>query len=509
MRVGRAPVNRALSSGLYGHDLTKGLHVTVAPTRKPPAPLGWVLAVTAVAALVVALDQLVVATALQTIQRDLRASMAGLEWTVNAFSLSFAALMIPAAELGDRIGRKRAYLLGLIVFALASAACALAPNIGLLITARVIQGAGGALISPAALALLTAATPPHKRGAVMGIYAAVMGLAVVGGPLVGGLVTEGLAWQWIFWINVPVIALVLPLTHAKLTETKGAPVRPDIPGLVLAAASMFCIVWALVRSGPAGWGTGEVLGTLVGGLVLLAAFVAWELRAPQPMIPMRLFTMPAFTAGNVSALLLTASLFSTVFFLAQYLQMSLGNSPLGSGVRFLPWTVALFVIAPIAGRLQDRIGPRWLISVGLFLQGVGLLWVAVEAQRHDGYPSSVAALVVSGIGTSMAMPAQQSAVMASVPTASMSKAAGTFSAVRQVGGVLGIAILAAVFAAHGSDRSPREFADGFAAAMVAAAILALLGAASGLLAPGRRPAHTRPRTVEPTGDPAREELGVG
>jgi EmrB/QacA subfamily drug resistance transporter len=467
--------------------------------------------ITAAAGLIVALDQLVVATALQTIRDDLGASMASLEWTVNAFSLSFAALMVPAAELGDRIGRKRVYLIGLVLFALASAACAVAPNVGLLITARVVQGAGGALISPAALALLTAATPPRKRGSVMGIYAAVMGLAVVGGPLVGGAVAQGIAWQWIFWINLPIIAVVLPFAAAKLTETKGNPGRPDLLGVVLVAASMFGIVWGLVRSGTTGWSSGEVLATLIGGGLLLAVFIAWELRTKAPMLPMRLFKIPAFAAGNLSTLLLTASLFSTVFFLAQYLQIGLGYSPLGAGVRFLPWTVPLFFIAPVAGRLQDRIGPRWLISAGLTLQGAGLVWLAVTAHHHDSYASSVAALVLAGTGTSMAMPAQQSAVMSSAPVSSMSKAAGTFSTVRQVGGALGVAILAAVFAAHGSDRSPLGFTDGFSAAMIAAAVMAFAGAASGLLAPGRRAPVAPASAPAPVSGQVRaeeEELGV-
>jgi EmrB/QacA subfamily drug resistance transporter len=416
--------------------------------------------------------------------------------------------MIPAAELGDRIGRKRTYLIGLVIFALASAACALAPGIDLLITARVVQGAGAALITPAALALLTAAAPPARRGAVMGSYAAVTGLAVVGGPIVGGAVAQGLAWQWIFWLNIPVIALVLPLSASKLTEMKGNPARPDLPGLVLVVASMFGIVWALVRSGSAGWSSGEVLGTLVGGLVLLAAFVGWELRTRQPMLPMRLFRVREFSAGNASALLLTASLFSTVFFLAQYLQVSLGYSPLGAGLRFLPWTATLFVVAPVAGRLVDRIGPRWLLTVGLTLQGLGLLWVAYNVHEHYGYTASILALIISGAGTTMAMPAQQSAVMTSVEPAAMSKAAGTFSTVRQMGGALGIAILAAVFAAHGSAGSPLGFADGFTAAMVAAAAMALLGAVAGLFAPGRRKVPELPVSALSRNAQREEELGV-
>lgn len=377
--------------------------------RSQPA-LGWVLVLTAAAALIVALDQLVVATAINTIRDDLDASMESLEWTVNAFILSFAALMIPSAEIGDRIGRKRTYLIGLVVFALASAACALAPSIGLLIAARVAQGAGAALISPAALALLTAATPSARRGTVMGIYAAVMGLAVVGGPLVGGAVTQGLAWQWIFWINVPIIALVTPLAAIKLQEMRGgAPVRPDLLGLVLVTASMLGITWGLVRSGSPGWSSAEVLGTLLGGAVLLGCFVIWELSTANPMLPMRLFAQREFSAGNASTLLLTASLFSTVFFLAQYLQLGLGNSPVGSGLRYLPWTLPIFFVAPIAGRLQDRIGSRMLITAGLAIQGAGLLWVAANAHGHHDYAASIAPLVVSGIGTSMAMPAQQSA----------------------------------------------------------------------------------------------------
>jgi MFS family permease len=292
---------------------------------------------------------------------------------------------------------------------------------------------------------------------------------------------------------------VLPFASAKLTEAKGNPVRFDALGVALSAASMFCVVWALVRSGPSGWGSAEVLGTLIGGLVLLGAFVFWELRTTEPMLPMRLFAAREFAAGNLSTLLLTASLFSTVFFLAQYLQVTFGLSPLEAGVRFLPWTVTLFFVAPVAGRIQDRIGPRWLIAVGLILQGAGMLWIAYNAHEHHGYGSSIAALVISGFGTSMAMPAQQSAVMTSVPLHSMAKAGGTFSTVRQLGGALGIATLAAAFAANSDGLTPGAFADGFSAAMIAAAALAFAGAASGLLAPGRRPVSTV--LVSPTAAP--------
>ncbi|MEU3985146.1 MFS transporter [Streptomyces sp. NPDC026672] len=479
---------------------------SAAPGR-PPA-LGWVLVLTAVAGLIVALDQLVVATALDTIQRDLGSSMADLEWTVNAFGLSFAALLIPAAELGDRIGRKRAYLAGLVLFALASAACALAPTTGFLVAARAVQGAAGALLTPAALALLTEVTPPRRRGTVMGIYASVMGLAVVGGPLIGGAVAQGIAWQWIFWLNVPLIAVVVPFARAVLREHTGRAVAPDLPGILLAAGAMFALVWALVRSGEAGWGSTEVVGTLVAGVVVLAAFAVRQATATRPMLPTPLLRERTFAAGNLSALLLTASLFGTVFFLAQYLQIALRYSPLEAGLRFLPWTVTLSLVAPVAGRLQDRIGPRALISTGLLLQGAGLLWVGLNARAHEGYTASVVALVVAGVGTSLAMPAQQTAVMAAVPPELMGKAAGTYNTVRQLGGALGIAVMAAVFAASGGDDSPTAFANGFGTAECVAAALAFTGAASGLLAPGR------PRTTStPKADPtpratAPEQLGT-
>jgi EmrB/QacA subfamily drug resistance transporter len=482
--------------------------MTAIPSRMPGPHLAWVLAITSVAALVVSLDQLVVATALQTIRVDLHASMTSLEWTVNAFSLSLATLIIPAAELGDRIGRKRAYIIGLIVFAVASAASALAPDMGLLIAARVVQGAGGALIFPAALALLTGSTPPQRRGAVMGIYAAIVGLAVVGGPLVGGAVAQGIAWQWIFWINIPIIALVLPFAAIKLSEAKGNPARTDFLGIGLAGASMFALVWGLVRSGPAGWGSGEVIGALAVAAVLLVLFIVWERRAKEPMLPIGLFTIPEFAAGNLSALLLTASLFSTVFFFAQYLQIALGYSPLNAGLRFLPWTVPLFIISPLAGRLQDRIGPRWLISVGLLLQGSGMLWLGFSDNNHGSYESGIAALVIAGVGSAMAMPAQQSAVMSSVPLPSMGKAAGTFNTFRQVGGALGIAITAAVFSANGSDRSPADFATGFSGAIVAAAMMAFAGAVSGLFVRGHKSQTARPSASAAHGVTSREELDV-
>lgn len=450
----------------------------------------WVLVLTATAALMVALDQLVVATALNEIRDDLHASLATLDWTVNAYSLSFAVLLITGAALGDRFGRRRLFVAGLALFSLSSAACALAPNVALLITARAVQGAGSALVMPLAIALLTAAFPVERRGPVVGIFTALTGLAVVGGPVIGGAVTEGIAWQWIFWVNVPIGALLIPLVRARIEESFGGRARSDLGGLVLATAGMFGLVWGLIRADAAGWSSAEVLTTLAGGALLSGAFVLWEQRVSEPMLPMHLFRIRAFAGGNGAMLLLTASLFSAVFILAQYLQISLGYSPLAAGVRFLPWTGTLFVVAPLAGALVGRLGARRLLVAGLTLQGAGLAWVAYNIGQDNPYTDSIVALVIAGCGTSMAIPSGQNMVMNSVPPVFMGKASGAFNSARQLGGVLGIAVLSAVFAANGTYESARSFQDGAAPALGVAAGLALAGALAALLvvAPGTAPA---------------------
>jgi EmrB/QacA subfamily drug resistance transporter len=454
-----------------------------------------VLALASVAALMVALDQLVVATALSTIRANLHASIATLEWTVNAYSLSFAVLLITGAALGDRFGRRRLLVVGLLIFTLASAACALAPDSGLLIAARAVQGAGSALVMPLAVALLTNAFPPEKRGGALGIFTALTGLAVVGGPLVGGAITEGIAWQWIFWVNVPIGAILIPLVLVRTTESRGPRARPDLFGLVLGSAAMFGIVWGLVRASAAGWGSGEVVGMLVAGAAATVAFLTWEARASEPMLPVRLFADRTFSAATIAGFLLAAALFSTVFFFAQYLQVSLGYSPLGAGFRFLPWTLTLFVIAPAAGKLSDRIGNRTLLVAGLALQAIGLAWVALTIVGGHSYPAAIAALVIAGCGTSMALPAAQNAVMNAAPPTEVGQAAGVFNSARQLGGVFGVSILAAVFAANGGYAGPGAFRDGVGPAIGVAAVLSALGAIAATFV--RRGPVAAPAVVSP------------
>jgi EmrB/QacA subfamily drug resistance transporter len=450
---------------------------------------GWILALTGIGSLMAALDTLVVATALSTIRVDLDASIAELEWTVNAYNLSFAVLLMTGTALGDRYGRRNLYAAGLGLFGAASAACALAPDVGALIAARAVQGAGAALLMPLGLALLSAAFPPERRGAAIGLFSAITGVAVASGPLVGGAVVEGLAWEWIFWINVPIALVAIPLVLTRMKESFGPETALDIPGLALVTAGALGLVWGLVRGNAAGWGSAEVIGSLAAGALLAVAFVLWELRAREPMLPMRFFRERAFSAGNTAIFFTFASLFGAVFFFPLLLQTTMGYGPLEAGLRLIPWTATFITIAPIAGALADRFGERPFMAGGLLLQAIGIGWIALIADSSLSYLEFAAPAVVAGIGISMAIPAAQNSVVGSVALEAVGKAAGTNSMMRELGGVFGIAVAVAVFAGAGSFNSPEAFADGFAPAMGVTAGLALAGAIAGTALPGRRAAR--------------------
>jgi EmrB/QacA subfamily drug resistance transporter len=448
----------------------------------------WVVALTAIGSLMAALDTLVVSTALSTIRLDLGASVEQLEWTVNAYNLSFAVLLITGAALGDRYGRRNLYATGLGLFAAASAAAALAPDVGTLIAARAMQGAGSALIMPLGLALLSAAFPPEKRGAAIGIFSAITGLAVASGPLVGGAVVEGISWEWIFWVNVPIGLIAIPLVLTRMRESFGPDTSLDIPGLALVTGGALGLVWGLVRGNQSGWSSPEVIGALAAGALLVAAFVAWELRAREPMLPMRFFRSRAFSAGNAAIFFTFASLFGAVFFYAQLLQVGLGYGPLEAGLRLLPWTATFITVAPIAGTLADRVGERPLMVGGLSLQAAGMAWLALIAEPGMAYSQMLAPFIVAGVGISMAIPAAQNSVVGSAAMDAIGKVAGANSMMRELGGVFGVAIGVAVFAGAGSYASAQAFTDGFGPAIFVAAGLALAGAITGLALPGRRPA---------------------
>jgi len=455
----------------------------------------WVLVLTSLASLMVALDALVVTTALSTIRADLHASIAALEWTVNAYSLSFAVLLMTAAALGDRYGRRRLFAAGLALFAAASAACALAPGVGWLIAARAVQGAGAAMVMALGLALLNAAFPPERRGWAMGIFGGVTGLAALVGPVAGGAITQGIAWQWIFWINVPIAVLAIPLVLLRVEESHGPSAALDIAGLGLGTGAALGLVWGLVRGNTAGWGSAEVVAALTAGAALAVAFVGWELRARAALLPMRLFRSRAFSAGNAVIFFLNAALTGAVFFMAQFQQITLGQGPLDAGLRLLPWGITPFLIAPRAGALADRIGERPLIVAGLLLETAGMAWIAVISRPGMAYSAMIAPMVVSGCGFAIAIPAVTKSVVSSVAPRDIGKASGTFSTMRQLGGAFGVSIGVAVFAAAGSYASPRAFSDGFVPAMGVAAGLALAGFAAALVLPRQRRIADSPVTV--------------
>jgi EmrB/QacA subfamily drug resistance transporter len=449
----------------------------------------WVVALTAIGSLMAALDTLVVSTSLSAIRLDLGASIEDLEWTVNAYNLSFAVLLIPAAALGDRYGRRRLYAGGLGLFAAASAACALAPEVGWLVAARAVQGAGAALVLTLGLALLSAAFPPEKRGAAIGLFSAVTGISVALGPLVGGAIVEGIDWEWIFWLNVPIGLAAIPLVLTRIEESFGGDTGLDLPGLGLISAAAFAIVWALVRGNAAGWGSFEIVGALAVGVLLVGAFIARELRAPEPMLPVRFFRSRAFSAGNAAIFFTFASLFGAVFFFAQMLQTALGYGPLDAGLRLIPWTITFITVAPVVGALADRFGERLFMVGGLTLQALGMGWVALIAEPGLTYSEFVLPSVVAGVGVSMAIPAAQNSVVGSFSLEDVGKAAGANSMMRELGGVFGVAVAAAVFAGAGSFASADAFLDGFAPAIAVVAALSLTGAIIALALPGRRQAE--------------------
>jgi EmrB/QacA subfamily drug resistance transporter len=455
----------------------------------------WVLGLASLASFIVILDVMVVATALTALRRHLGASLADLEWTVSSYTLSFAVLLMTAAALGDRLGRRRVFAAGLAVFAVSSAACALAPDAAVLIAARAVQGAGAAAIMPMALALLNAAFPPARRGWAIGIYGGVTALAAVAGPVVGGAVTQGLGWQWIFWLNVPVALAAIPLVLSRIGEVAGPGGAVDLPGLGLITAAALGLVWGLVRGNTAGWESAEVIGTLAGGAVAAVAFAAWERRAERPMIPARLFRSSAFSAGSVAIFAINASLTGVIFLMPQFQQVVAGQDPLGAGLRLLPWGIAPFLVGPRAGALADRIGERTLVVAGSLLQAAGVAWIAAVAGPGSGYPALIAPMTVVGVGFALAIPAVTRSVTSSVPPADIGTASGAFTTMRQLGGAFGVAVVGAAFAATGSYATPAAFSHGFVTAFGVAAGITLAGTAAGTILPGR--GNRRPSPAAP------------
>ncbi len=446
----------------------------------------WTFAVTSLALVMVTLDNLVVTTALPVIREDLGAGIEGLEWTVNAYTLTFAVLLLTGAALGDRFGRRRMFAIGLAIFTLASAAAALAPSLEVLVAARAVQGLGGAIITPLTLTILSAAVPAEKRGVALGAWGGIGGLAVALGPLVGGAVVSGLSWHWIFWLNVPIGLVMIPLALRRLDESHGPSGRLDLPGLGLASAGLLGIVWGLVRGNSQGWASPEIVVSLAAGIVLVIAFVLWELRTEKPMLPMRFFRNRTFALTNVASLLMFFGMFGSIFLLAQFFQTVQGYSPFGSGLRILPWTAMPIFVAPIAGALSDRIGGRPLMALGLGLQAVGLGWIAAVSTPATAYGSLVAPFVISGVGMGLFFAPVANVVLSSVRPEQEGQASGANNAIRELGGVFGVAVLASIFSRFGGYGSGQTFVDGLNPAIWVGAAVVAVGALAAFLTPGRK-----------------------
>ncbi len=463
-------------------------------TREKPKPrLGWVVGLTSTAYFMVVLDSSVLITALPRMQRDLHVGLSSLQWTFNAYGIAFAAGIITAAALGDRFGRRRVFDSGIALFTIASAACALAPGAGELIVARTVQGLGGAIVLPLSLTILTTAFPAEKRGMIVGVYGGLAGLAVALGPIVGGVVTEAMDWHWIFWLNVPIGIIAAPLALRLLPESYGAREPLDLIGGGLVTSGVIALVWALTRANDVGWSSAETIITFAGGGVLLVAFLAWENHVSAPMVPLRLFTVREFAIGNLTTYLMSGAIFAAAFFVTQEFQFARGYSPVQTGLRLLPFFATPMFISPLAGALSDRIGRRPIMVLGLTLQATGFVWVAARGTLSTSWVELTVALLISGIGISMALPTVPTAVLSAVSAEDMGKAAGVNYMAQRFGAVFAIAIASAIFSAHGHLGTPASVTAGFRPALWACAAFAVLAAVSAAAMTRRKPAATAGR----------------
>ena len=462
--------------------------------------LGWVLGLTSTAYFMVALDATVVATALPRMQASLHVGLPSLQWTLNSYGIAFAAGIITAAALGDRFGRRLIFAVGLALFTAASAACALAPSAPELIAARTVQGLGGAIVLPLSLTILTTAFPAERRGTIVGIYGGLAGAAVAAGPLVGGAVTQGINWHWIFWINVPIGVVAVLLSLRLLPESHGARERLDLTGVGLVTGGVVAIVWALVRANQSGWASPEIVATIAAGAVFLVAFVGWENRVVQPMVPLRLFRDRAFAMGNATTFLMSGAIFAGAYLVAEDFQFARGYSPLSTGLRLLPFFATPMVISPLAGALSDKTGRRPVMVTGLALLSAGFIWVALNGSLTTSWVELTLALLVSGIGISMALPTVPTAVLNAVAPYEMGKASGINYMAQRLGAVFAIAISTAVFAANGHLGTPASVTDGFKPALAACAGLALLATLSATAITSR--------TEVPIPEPGAHELSI-
>jgi len=467
-----------------------------------PTRVLWTFTISSIALFMAALDNLVVTTALPVIRKSFNASLSELEWIVNAYTLTFAVLLLTGAALGDRFGRKRVFIIGLAIFTAGSAIAALSTEVTQLIVARAIQGVGGAIITPLSLTILSAAVPRERRALALGAWGGIAGLAIAIGPLVGGAIAEGLAWQWIFWLNVPIGLIAIPMAYARLNESYGPSGKLDLPGLGLASVGLLAVVWGLIRANELGWTSPTIVASFVVGAILLVGFVAWEARTAEPMLPLRLFRSRTFSAANIVSMLMYFGMFGSIFLLAQFFQVVQGYSPIQAGLRTLPWTIMPIFVAPTAGLLSSRTGTRPLIFIGMAMMSVALAWLSVVTTPTVDYIVIVPAFIVAGIGMGLFFAPIANVVLSAVRREEEGKASGANNAIRELGGVFGVAVLASVFSANGSYATGQSFVDGLIPAMQIGAVVVGLGAVAALALGGRT------RAVEATADEAAPEFEV-
>src|SRR6476660_6644536 len=433
-----------------------------------PTRVLWTFTISSIALFMAALDNLVVTTALPVIRKSFNASLSELEWIVNAYTLTFAVLLLTGAALGDRFGRKRVLIIGLAIFT------AVSTEVTQLIVARAIQGVGGAIITPLSLTILSAAVPRERRALALGAWGGIAGLAIAIGPLVGGAIAEGLAWQWIFWLNVPIGLIAIPMAYARLNESYGPSGKLDLPGLGLASVGLLAVVWGLIRANELGWTSPTIVASFVVGAILLGGFVAWEARTAEPMLPLRLFRSRTFSAANIVSMLMYFGMFGSIFLLAQFFQVVQGYSPIQAGLRTLPWTIMPIFVAPTAGLLSSRTGTRPLIFLGMAMMSVALAWLSVVITPTVDYIVIVPAFIVAGIGMGLFFAPIANVVLSAVRREEEGKASGANNAIRELGGVFGVAVLAAVFTANGSYFDPQAYVNALIPAVwVGAAVVAV------------------------------------
>ena len=443
----------------------------------------WTLAAVSFGLFMIMLDNTIVNVALPSIERSLHLKISELEWVVTGYALTFGALMLTGGKLADLLGRRLIFVVGLAIFTLSSLGCGLAGSASVLIGARVVQGIGAALMNPATLSIITVTFPPRQRGTAIGIWAGVSALALAIGPLVGGLIVERINWNWIFFINIPVGVAAILAAFAFIDESRDTSheQRPDVPGLVSSALGLFALSYALIEANNYGWTSGRILASFAVAAVSLAAFVLLELHQRLPMLELGLFRNRGFAGANSVMLLVGLAMFGVFFYVSLYVQQVLGYSPIQAGASFLPWTVLIILIAPQAGRISDRVGPRPLVAGGMVVLTGSLLWFS-QMGLHESFWGLLPGMLLGGVGMGVAMAPVTAAAMSSVRADKAGVGSAVLNSMRQVGGSLGIAIMGAIVASGVSnglaagDPRPVAFLNGFHHALEVAAAMAIVGA---------------------------------